>query len=144
MAIYSIFGPLDATVGPWITELVLVLALLNAGTRWRAHREHSRQAAEGAETLDRDRLHTLSNILLILGSFYYLSLHPHGGMVMSVLVVTLVVTDLFEFESRLVEVGGEFDLEPPRAAVAASVLVIGYAAYVSLFFVVKPIWSAIV
>jgi hypothetical protein len=144
MAIYEIFGPLDTMVGPWITELVLVLAVLNAGTRWRAHRRHRNQAADGAESLDRDRLHMLSNVLLLLASFYYLSIHPHGGMVMSVLVVTLIVTDLFEFESRLVEVRGEFDLDPPRAAVAASVLVIGYAAYASLFFVVKPIWSAIV
>lgn len=144
MAIYSIFGAIDATVAPWITELVLVLAVLNAGTRWRAHRRHRRRAADGAETLHRDWLHECSNVLLLLGAVYYLTLHPHGGMVMSVLVATLIVTDLFEFESRLVEVRGEFDLEPPRAAVAASVLVIGYAAYVSLFFLVKPVWTAIV
>jgi hypothetical protein len=73
-----------------------------------------------------------------------MSLHAHGGMVLSVLVVTLVLTDLFEFESRKVEERQELELERPKAAIGAALLVVGYAAFNSVFFVVAPVWNAIV
>jgi hypothetical protein len=148
----ALFGPVDQVLGwpvppaenPLIVYLLLLLGLVNLLTRRRAHAQHRRQAADDDATVTRDRTHIATNVLLLLGSFYYLTLHAHGGMVLSVLVVTLVLSDLFEFESRKVEERREIPLERPVAATGAAVLVVAYAAFNSVFFVVAPIWNAIV
>jgi hypothetical protein len=87
---------------------------------------------------------TVANVALILGSFYYMTLELHGGMVLSVLVLGMFVSDFFEFEARKVEARRDVPLEPPNSAIAASVLVLLYAGYQTLFFVIAPIWNAIV
>jgi len=151
---YSIFGPLDSLlvtpgsgdIDP-ITVVVFALAVVNMGTRFLAHRDHVKQVRNaedpGAE-LSRFLPHELSNAVLVLGSFFYLTWHHHGGIVLSTLVIGAVITDVFEFESRKVEARKGEALDRPKAAVAASVLVLAYAAYQSLFFIVKPVWSAII
>ncbi|MFB6304824.1 MAG: hypothetical protein ABEH47_06635 [Haloferacaceae archaeon] len=136
-------GALEAA-SPIILYGLLVLALANMGTRFLAHRDHVSQAEAGAEDLERYTPHVVSSFLLILVSFAYMILHPHGGMVASVLVLGTLVADFFEFESRQVEVRNGMDIERPKSAVTGSLLVLLYAAYQSLFFIVKPVWSSIV
>jgi hypothetical protein len=82
--------------------------------------------------------------VLILGSFYYTTIEHHGGIVLSMLVLGTFLTDFFEFESRKVEARKDEQLERPKAAVIGSLFVFAYAAYQSLFYVVAPLWNAVV
>ncbi|WP_158854274.1 hypothetical protein [Halorhabdus sp. CUG00001] len=141
----SLFGPLDALVGDHIEYVLLAVVLANLVTRILAHRQHVQQAAQGgADAMTRSLPHTVSNVLLVLVSFYYLTLHHHGGIVASVLVLGLFITDFFEFEARKVEARRDIPLERPKGAIAASLLTLTYVGYQSLFFVVEPIWTALV
>ncbi|MDZ7702749.1 MAG: hypothetical protein U5J98_12205 [Halobacteriales archaeon] len=140
----ALFGPLDALVAPVIEYVVLVLVVANMGTRLLAHRAHVEQADSGADALSRHRLHEASNALLVLGSFYYLTLHLHAGTVLSVIVLGTVLADFFEFEGRQLELRQDWALERPKAALVGSGLALAYAAFQSLFFLVKPFWELIV
>jgi len=136
-------GPLEA-VADLIPHLVLVLVLANMVTRYLAHRKHVDQARSDDDDVARYVPHTVTTVLLILASFAYLIVEPHAGMVMSVLVVGLFLADFFELEARRVEARNEMAVESPKSALAASVLVLLYAAFQSLFFVVAPVWNAVV
>lgn len=140
----ALFGPIDAVLGDVVEFVVLALVLLNLGTRYLAHRSYVSQADDGVESIDRHLGHELSNVALLLGSFYYLSIHHHSGIVLTTLVLGTVIADLFEFESRNVEARQGWELEKPKGALLASTLVVLYAAFISLFFIVQPIWNAIV
>lgn len=140
----ALFGPLDTVLAPVIEYVLLVLVVANLGTRLLAHRSHVAAAAEGAESLSRHRLHEVSNVVLVLASFYYLTLHHHAGMVLSVIVLGTVIADFFEFEGRQVELRQDWELEPPKGAIVGSMLALAYAAFQSLFFLVKPFWELIV
>jgi len=141
----SLFGPLDALLGSNVVYLLLVLAVVNVVTRALAHRRHVSQAASGgAEEVSRFVPHVVSNVLLVLASFYYLTLHHHGGFVTAVLVLGLFLTDFFEFEARKAEARRDVDLDRPKGAITASLLVLGYVGYQSLFFVIAPAWQAVV
>jgi ABC-type xylose transport system permease subunit len=139
----SLLGPVDA-LRPYVEYVVLALVLLNMVTRLIAHRTHRRQAQRGAEAVTRHPAHVLSGILLVLGAFYYTTVHHHAGMVLAMLALGVIITDFFEFEARKVEARSERTLERPKAALAASVLVLGYALFQSLFFIVEPIFSSII
>ncbi len=82
--------------------------------------------------------------MLVLASFYYLTLQAHAGMVLSVIVLGTVVADFFEFEGRQVELRQDWALETPKGAIAGSLLALAYAAFLSLFFLVKPVWEIVV
>lgn len=123
--------------------VALVLVLANMVTRFLGHRSHVREAEENGE-ISRYAPHVASSIALVFGSFAYMLVAPHGGMVLSVLVVGTVLADFFEFESRQVEVRNDMTIERPKSALTGSLLVLLYAGYQSIFFVVEPIWSAIV
>jgi hypothetical protein len=123
--------------------VALVLVLANMVTRLLGHRSHVRQA-ESAGEISRYLPHTATSVALVLASFAYMIVAPHGGMVLSVLVVGTILADFFEFESRKVEVRNDMSLERPKSALTGSVLVLLYAGYQSIFFVVQPIWSAVV
>ena len=140
----ALFGPLDALLAPYIEFVVLGLVVVNLATRLAAHREHVRQAASEAETLSRHRLHEVSNGVLLVASFYYTTLHVHAGVVLTVLVLGTVVADFFEFEGRQLEYRQGWSLDRPKGAIAGSVLVLAYAAFQSLFFLVQPLWDKIV
>jgi hypothetical protein len=146
----TLFGPFDALMTvevagqPLVVYVVLGLVVLNMITRALAHRAHVRQAEDGPEAISHSPLHAASTVLLILGSFYFLTLEHHAGIVLSTLVVGLFLTDFFEFESRRVEARREIELERPKGAVTASVLVLAYAAYLSLFFLIAPVWNVVV
>ena len=141
----SLFGPLDALLGDSIEYVLLGLVLVNLLTRVLAHRTHVTTAEDGgADTMSRYLPHTASNVLLVLASFYYLTLHHHAGLVTSVLVLGLFITDFFEFEARKVEARRDIPIERPKGAIAASLLTLTYVAYQSLFFIIAPAWGAVV
>ena len=141
MSTYELFGPVDAILASEITGEIVVVELLllglvvaNMGARALAHRRHESQAEEGGDdAISRHPAHFGSNLLLVLLSFYYMTIHHHAGIVASVLVLGVVLTDIFEFESRKVEARREIDLEPPKAAIAGSVLALVYVVYVTFF-----------
>jgi len=140
----ALFGPIDAILAPVVGYVVLLLVLVNLLTRYLANRSHRSQAEDGPEAVTRYLPHEASNVLLVLGSFYYLTLHHHSGIVLSVLVLGTVLADFFEFEARRVEARQDLPIELPKGAMVGSVLVFGYAAYLSVFFIVAPIWNAII
>lgn len=140
----ALFGPIDGLLAPVIEYVLLVLVLANLGTRLVAHRSHVRQVEAGADALSRHPLHQAVNVLLMLGSFYYLTVNHHSGMVLSVLVLGMVIADFFEFEARNVEAREDRPLDTPKGAIFASMIVAGYTLYVSLFFIVAPVWNMIV
>lgn len=141
MPAYELFGPVDAFLGSHVTEQILVvevvllgLVLANMLARALAHRRHTTQADEGgAEELSRHPLHVATNLLLVLGSLYFLTLEQHAGMVLSVITIGVLLTDVFEFESRKVEARRDLALDRPKAAVAGSVLALVYVGYVTFF-----------
>jgi hypothetical protein len=147
-----LFGPLDTILGSEVLGGVLVieyilfvLVLANFGTRAVAHRTHTAQYEEGgAEEISRHPAHVASNVLLVITSFFYMTLAHHGGMVMSVLVLGAVITDFFEFESRKVEARRDIPLERPKGSLVAAVLVFMYAGYQSLFWLIKGPWEAVI
>ena len=141
----ALFGPVDAILQPIIEYVLLVLVVANMATRFQAHRANVRAAREeGPEAVSRSTVHELSSVLLVVGSFYLLTVQHHAGMVLSVLVLGLFITDFFEFEARRVEAQEERPLDSPKAAIGASVVVLLYAAYLSVFFLVEPLWNAVV
>lgn len=141
----SLFGPVDRVLAGYITYVLLALLIVNMAARAKEYQQVKRQASEGGpEAVTRDPLRVGTNFLLVVGSFYYLTVHHHGGMVFSVLVLTLFVTDLFEFESRKVEARREIEIDAPKGAIAASLLALAYIAYQTLFFLVAPYWNAVV
>ena len=149
MTDYELFGPVDALLGSQITAEILVievvllsLVVANMGARALAHRRQvaavtaARDGDADGDTDDavtRHPAHVAMNVVLVLASFYYLTLAPHAGMVASVIVVGVVLTDVFEFESRKVEARRDLDLDRPKAAVAGSVLALVYFIYVTFF-----------
>ncbi|WP_123537158.1 DUF7313 family protein [Halosimplex salinum] len=142
MVAYELFGPIDAALGADLTEQVLVieavllgLVVLNIVARALAHRRHVSQAENGdADDLTRHPFHVFTNVALVLGSFYFLTVHPHAGMVTAVIAIFILLTDLFEFESRKVEVRREIDVERPKAAIGASLVALLYVGYVTFFY----------
>jgi hypothetical protein len=142
MTTYEMFGPIDAFLAAELTSEVLVvevvllgLVVANMAFRALAHRRHTSQAEEGgAEAISRHPVHFGSNLLLVLLAFYYMTVQHHAGIVSSVLVLGIVFTDIFEFESRKVEARREIDLEPPKAAIAGSVLALAYVGYATFFY----------
>lgn len=141
----SMFGPVDL-LEPIIEFVVLALVLVNMGTRLFAYRDYRKQARDDdrEEYLSRNIVHEVSNVVLVLASFYLLTLHHHAGMVLSTLVIGLFLTDFFEFEAREVELRKGKRLGNPNGAMVASVIVLLYAAYQSLFFLIEPVWNSIV
>ena len=140
----ALFGPLDAVLAPVVEFVVLGLVVVNLATRLAAHRAHVRQAEDDDERLSRHTVHELSNVLLLLVAFYYATLEVHAGVVLSVLVLATVLADFFEFEGRQLEHRQGWSLDRPKAAIAGSLLVLAYAMFQSLFFLVEPFWSAVV
>ncbi|WP_248515386.1 DUF7313 family protein [Salinarchaeum laminariae] len=139
----SIFGPLDLLY-PHAAYVLLALVLFNAVTRWIGHRRHVRQNEEdGAEAVERFAPHTLSNVLLFLAAVYYTTVRLEAGAIVLFLVVGIIITDYFEFESRLAEARTDRSLELPKGALAAWAVAAIYISYKSLRFIVDPLWGVI-
>jgi hypothetical protein len=139
-----LFGPIDDLLAPVIEWVVLALVVANLVTRAIAHRTHVRQAREGAEAISRHPAHQAVTVLLVVASFYFATVDYNGGMVLSTLVLGMVITDFFEFEARKVEARTNEEIGRPKGSLAASLLVAAYAGYLSLFFLIEPLWQAVV
>ncbi len=137
--------PLDwlTVVGPVLPFAILVMAVANLATRHLAHRRHVEQGADG-DSVEQYTPHAFTNIGLILLSFLFALDAPTGGVVLSVLVVTMLIADLFEFEARNVEARNDMTIEAPKSAIVASALVVFYAGYYALFFLVSGVWGQII
>lgn len=139
----ALFGPLDSLLGPIIKWILLGLVVANLGTRALANRTHRKQAQHGEE-ISRHGLHQALNVVLVLAALYFATVEYHAGMVTAVLVLGMVIADFFEFEARKVEARGDKPIERPKGSLFVSVLLLAYVAYLTVFFVVEPVWSAIV
>ena len=140
----TLFGPVDTYLAPVIGYVMLGLIVLNVAGRGLEYRRVAAQAEQGADAISRHPLRVATNFLLVVGSFYYLTVERHAGLIVSLLVVGLFLTDFFEFESRRVEARQGWDVERPWGAIGASTVALLYIAYQTLFFIVKPVWSAVV
>ena len=140
----ALFGPIDDLLAPVIEWVVLALVVANLVTRAIAHHTHVRQAREGAEAISRHPAHQAVTVLLVVASFYFATVDYNGGMVLSTLVLGMVITDFFEFEARKVEARTNEEIGRPKGSLAASLLVAAYAGYLSLFFLIEPLWQAVV
>lgn len=138
-------GALEAVAGV-LPFLVLVVALANLFTRFLAQRTYERQAEEGDddEAVSRYLPHEGMNVLLVLSAFAMTIVQPHGGLVLATLVVGVFISDFFEFEARRVEARNDMEIEQPNSAIFASALVILYAGFQAVFFLIEPVWSQIV
>lgn len=140
----TLLGPLDALSGV-IEPLLVVLVVANVGARFLAHRSHVQQATRGgAKAMTRWLPHEVSNVVLVAASFYYATVEPHGGTVLSTLVLGMVIADFFEFESRKVEARTDEPLDVPKSALAASALVFAYALFQAGFFLVSDYWEQVI
>ncbi|MFC6724774.1 hypothetical protein ACFQE1_10390 [Halobium palmae] len=127
-----------------VVVVAFVLVLANMATRLLGYRKHRQKVEDGEEDLGWYVPHIVTSLLLVLASFAFMIVEPHGGMVLSVLVVGMVITDFFDFEARSVEARNGLSFERPKASVVASVVVLLYAAFQALFFLVKPLWNVII
>lgn len=138
--------PVDSleAVADLIPHVILLLVLANMVTRMLAHRKHEREVEQGADSVGQHYPHLVVSLLLVLASFAYLVVHHHGGFIMTVLVIGTVISDFFEVEARNVEARNELELERPKGALVAWALLLLYAAFQSLFFLVAPYWNTVV
>jgi hypothetical protein len=144
-AFASLFGVVDSVLRPYVALAILVLVLVNMGARAFEYRSIAKQAREGGvDAISRSPVRVATNYLLLFLSFYFATVAFHAGTVLSVLVAGMVITDLFEFESRLVEARQEFTIDRPKASIAASFLVLLYIAYITLFQFIKPFWEQVI
>lgn len=140
--------PLDAleALAPVLPLVVFGFVVLNLLTRVLQHRKHASKADDGDDdAIQRWLPHTLTTLGMVLASFLFMIVEPHGGMVMSVLALAVFVSDFFEFEARRVEVRSKSkELERPTAAIGASVFALLYAGYQSFFFLIEPVWNSVI
>lgn len=140
----TLFGPVDTYLAPVIGYVMLALILINVLARGLEYRRITKQAAEGAEAVARNPIRVATNFLLVVGGFYYLTVERQAGLIIALFVVAMVLADIFEFEARKVEARQEIDIDRPWGSIAASGFALAYIAYQVLFFLVEPLWSAIV
>lgn len=129
-------------VGPMLPFAILVLALANVVTRHLAYSQHVEQAEE-RDDVDQYVPHTFTNIGLLLVSLLFTLHNITGGAILSVIVLTMVIADLFEFEARNVEARNGMTVEKPKSAIATSALVLVWTAYYTLVAANLPFWEAI-
>jgi len=144
MAATTMFGPLDAVLYDYVEYVLLGLVLLNGATRLLGHRRYVGQyREEGADGITRFAPHQVMNVLLLLVAFYYTTVSYVAGTLLSVIVVAVIVSDVFEFEARLAEARTDEPLDRPKGALAAWSVAAFYVAYRALFFVVEPLWRSV-
>ena len=139
-------GALDP-LAPIFPLAILVLLVVNLVTRYIQHQNHRVQAtlADDDAAMRRFAPHSFTTVGTVVLSLLYLITTPHGGMIMTALVLAVLFTDLFEYEARLVEARSKsLEISTPTSALGATTVAILYAAYQALFFLLEPLWSAIV
>ncbi|MFD1571354.1 DUF7313 family protein [Halorubrum laminariae] len=129
-----------AAVGPVLPYAIFTMAVANLVTRHLAHRQHVDQGTDG-DSVEPYTPHVFTNVgLLLLGVLFAID-SPISGVIVSVIVITMLLADLFELEARNVEARNDMAIEAPKSAIAASVLLLVYASYYALFFLVEGIWN---
>jgi len=152
MADANIFGPVDGVLAAelgvgdviLIEAVILVLVVANFATRKVAHDRHREQAEGGPEAITRFLPHEALNVVVVLAAFYYMTVAHHAGMVLSMLALGLFLADFFEFEARKVEARRDLELDRPKGSIAAGMLVLAYAGYQALFFLIEGPFNAII
>lgn len=138
-------GAVDGALETAIPFVVLALAIVNVITRILAHRSHVSQADEhGADGVERSSLHTLSTLALVLATYVYVMVNIHVGVALAAFALTAFIADFFEFEARLVEARTDRPLEPPKAAIGASLFVLVYAGFIVLVTLFGSFWSPVI
>ncbi|MFQ3317989.1 MAG: hypothetical protein ACI8UR_001437 [Natronomonas sp.] len=140
----TLFGPVDTVLGPVIGYVMLGLIVLNMVGRGLEYNRIASQAEAGPEKISRHPLRVATNFLLVVGGFYYLTVERHAGLIVTLLVLGVFLSDFFEFEARKVESRQGWDIERPWGSIGASVFALLYIAYQALFFLVRPYWSVVI
>jgi hypothetical protein len=130
-------------VGPMLPYALLVMAVANLATRHIAHRRHVEQGTNG-ESVEPYTPHAFTNIGLVLLSFLFTLDAPVSGVIVAVIVITMLIADLFELEARNVEARNDMPIEAPKSSIAASLVLMVFVGYYSLFFLVSGIWNQFV
>lgn len=129
-------------IGPMLPFAIIVLALANMATRHLAHGKHVEQAQERDE-VDQYFPHVFTNVGLLLTSLLFTLENITGGAILSVIVLTMVIADLFEFEARNVEARNNMTVERPKSAIATSALVLVWTVYYTLVAANLQFWRAL-
>jgi len=132
-----------AAVGPVLPYAILVMAVANLATRHVEYKRHVEQGADG-DSVEQYTPHAFTNVGLLLLSLLFAVAAPVSGTILSIIVITMVLADLFEFEARNVEARNDMSIETPKSAIVTSIIVLVYAGYYALFFLVSDIWSQFV
>ena len=132
-----------SAVGPVLPYAILTMAVANLATRHIAHRRHVEQGTDG-DSVEPYTPHAFTNIGLVLLSFLFVLDAPVSGVILSVLVITMLIADLFELEARNVEARNDMPIEAPKSSIAASLLVLVFASYSALWFLVAGLWDQFV
>ncbi|MFC7186104.1 DUF7313 family protein [Halorubrum yunnanense] len=132
-----------SAVGPVLPYAILVMAVANLATRHLAHRRHVEQG-DSDDGVEPYTPHAFTNIGLVLLSFLFVLDAPVSGVILSVLVITMLIADLFELEARNVEARNDMPIEAPKSSIAASLLVLVFASYYALWFLVSGLWDQFV
>jgi hypothetical protein len=127
-------------VGPMLPYAILVMAVANLATRHIEHRHHVEQGSDG-DSVEPYTPHAFTNIGLLLLAFLFTLDAPVSGVILSTIVITMLIADLFELEARNVEARNDMPIEAPKSSIAASVVMMVFVAYYSLFFLVSGIWN---
>lgn len=129
-------------IGPMLPFAILVMALANVVTRHLAHNQHVEQATERDE-VDQYFPHAFTNFGLLIVCLVFTIYHVTGGAILSIIVITMVIADLFEFEARNVEARNDLTVERPKSAIVTSGLVLIWTMYYVLVAANLPFWRAI-
>ena len=91
-------GALDP-LAPILPLAILVMLVVNLLTRYIQHQNHRVQAeiAEDDAAIRRFAPHSFTTVGTVVLSLLYLITTPHGGMIMTALVLAVLFTDLFEY-----------------------------------------------
>jgi len=141
----ALFGPVDTYLAPVILYVLLALAVVNVASRALEYRQIRQQVADGEadENVSRNPVRVSTNFLLVVASFYFMTLDRHTGMVFSLFAVGVFLSDFFEFEARRVEARQGWEVERPWSSIGASLLVLAYVVY-QVLETVFPFWNVVI
>ena len=141
----AIFGPVDTYLAPVLIYVILALVVVNIASRALEYRQITDQADQGEadEAVSRNVVRVVTNFLLVVAAFYFMTIDRHTGMVLSLFAVGLFLADFFEFEARRVEVRQEWAIERPWGSIGGSLLVLAYVVY-QILATYFPFWNVVI
>jgi protein-S-isoprenylcysteine O-methyltransferase Ste14 len=141
----AIFGPLDTYLAPVLIYVILALVVVNLASRALEYRQITDQADEGEEdeAVSRNAVRVITNFLLVIVAFYFMTIDRHTGMVFSLFAVGVFLADFFEFEARRVEARQGWPIERPWGSIGGSLLILAYVVY-QILATVFPFWNAVI